>query len=644
MSNIIRFDEFLLERVEFTNQTIGEIYKKYNKNPKLSVDAFRTYFKSDPDTQVDDETKLNDAIILKTGAYTNWFVFNTQYFTDIDKISYEIFVATVEADPTSIIKGDKIGRIGSYTKWMLHHYATTLKEVLGGQRRYTEDLYKITEAITKLITNKAKLEMNVELRPIEKDANGEPIKRIIKNPKDINSFKSFRDLLDFADTLDVQQSKTQAIKAAKIEGTDVLLDNEDYFIAIPKTYDAAKFYAANTRWCTSREQEFNQYSSQGHLFVIITREDNEKYQFHFQSSQFMDAQDEAIEFDEFLKEHPVVKDTIIRYAEAHVATDFKFVKALITLDEPIVVKQLLKDNLINSNDLDIFTICDIMKYAPKGWLQDRIVENKYAIRNGVVYMAFKDYTDEAFIYLFDDKYQNSAKTVLNNEHHDWEYNISFDMESAVDMLNKKNRKRIDDLIVNAKVMFYDEDEEEKVLITDDNIYYYNIGEILELEALEEVKSALETAYGYAYEDAYQSKVHKTYVEAIEDLFEGEFIRVMNQEELVIKQTVMWNNSKKEVTPLMMNLLMPVDPSALGEAVKINMEHHDGDYESLSLAELIIAALYHEEKQIDRGLSNDIYVSESDASESYNERVVDELPALKVTESLRFIKRFNDYKK
>jgi hypothetical protein len=68
-------------------------------------------------------------------------------------------------------------------------------------------------------------------------------------------------------------------------------------IVIPKTEEAAKFYGRGTRWCTAGDNDnrFDYYNKQGPLYVIIFRGSGVKWQFHFESGQFMDEQDDDLE-------------------------------------------------------------------------------------------------------------------------------------------------------------------------------------------------------------------------------------------------------------------------------------------------------------------------------------------------------------
>jgi len=71
----------------------------------------------------------------------------------------------------------------------------------------------------------------------------------------------------------------------------------------------------NTEWCTSwgkhsldkrykqRENYFNNYIRKGQLYVIVNKTDfSEKYQFHFESKQFMDTSDSRINIENFFSD------------------------------------------------------------------------------------------------------------------------------------------------------------------------------------------------------------------------------------------------------------------------------------------------------------------------------------------------------
>jgi hypothetical protein len=156
-----------------------------------------------------------------------------------------------------------------------------------------EDLYKVTEDLTKF----------------ERFKN-----RIPAEMKDINKL-SVDALYDVVKDFDLKLATTTKSerKSAEVHpGAKLVFDGPTWRVveiqdkgAIGK--EAACFYGGNnkeTRWCTSTpgtDEWFNRYIKQGPLYVVYKPSDANvgsvtglpvnRYQFHFQSNQFMDKDD-----------------------------------------------------------------------------------------------------------------------------------------------------------------------------------------------------------------------------------------------------------------------------------------------------------------------------------------------------------------
>lgn len=71
-------------------------------------------------------------------------------------------------------------------------------------------------------------------------------------------------------------------------------------VIVPKDVTAACYYGQGTQWCTASTRGtnyFDQYNKQGPLYIILPANPEhlgEKYQFHFESGQFMNERDEPI--------------------------------------------------------------------------------------------------------------------------------------------------------------------------------------------------------------------------------------------------------------------------------------------------------------------------------------------------------------
>lgn len=83
-------------------------------------------------------------------------------------------------------------------------------------------------------------------------------------------------------------------------------------VYIPHTKDAACYLGRGTKWCTAATgldsyNAFKDYENDGTLYVLIM-DDGRKYQFHFETKQFMDELDAPIDTHNFVREHPILED------------------------------------------------------------------------------------------------------------------------------------------------------------------------------------------------------------------------------------------------------------------------------------------------------------------------------------------------
>ena len=219
-----------------------------------------------------------------------------KYYSNIDN---GLFWKLVTLDPT-YRGGDNAG---NYARWILNLWVKNLLK--------KEDFYKVTEYLTDFEAEKKKFPN-----------------------KDIFQFKSLPDLaigLDSVKDQEVELSKKQKqrdIKKQGVQDADKVFENAEWQIWIPKTYEASCNLGTGTRWCTASTSDdyyYKDYSKQGPLYVIINNNDpSEKYQFHFQSQQFMDKNDKEVEIFEFLKEeHPDLLEFFEPIIEEAAQTDPK---------------------------------------------------------------------------------------------------------------------------------------------------------------------------------------------------------------------------------------------------------------------------------------------------------------------------------
>jgi hypothetical protein len=237
------------------------------------------------------------------------------------KLSKEEFYQLVQADPTTRMNNidfntaskEDLSKIkaGKYVPWIIKNYLSPVterqpgesgyeREVAGAKDLFMEDLYKITEDLTKFERFKSKIQG-------EKDINKLTPSQLYDAVKDFD--------LTLATTTKAERKSAPAHPGAKI-----LYDGENWRVieirdkeALGK--EAACFYGGyqqETRWCTSAPglSYFERYIKDGPLYVVYNPNDPrisektglpvERYQFHFPSNQFMDRDDRQIDLVGYL--------------------------------------------------------------------------------------------------------------------------------------------------------------------------------------------------------------------------------------------------------------------------------------------------------------------------------------------------------
>jgi hypothetical protein len=224
------------------------------------------------------------------------------------------FNALVATDPTTRLnnvdlnnaKPNDLSKVkaGKYVQWLIKQYLKVPTEIQPGENGYDrelaqvkatfiEDLYKVKEDLLKY--EKFKGRLSQDMRDINK----------------LTTDSLYDAVKDFDLTL-ATTTKSERKTSSVHPGAKLAFDGPTWKVieienkgAIGK--EAACFYGGNnkeTRWCTSTPgtyQWFNRYIKDGSLYVVYKQNDTdvspetglpkERYQFHFQSNQFMDKDD-----------------------------------------------------------------------------------------------------------------------------------------------------------------------------------------------------------------------------------------------------------------------------------------------------------------------------------------------------------------
>ena len=100
------------------------------------------------------------------------------------------------------------------------------------------------------------------LREFEKISSNLPL-------TDINSYKNITELYN---ALHEYANKPRR-NVRKVEGGNVVHEDDRFFIVNPLTHDASCYYGKGTKWCTAADSnhQFNQYNQDGKLFYILDK-------------------------------------------------------------------------------------------------------------------------------------------------------------------------------------------------------------------------------------------------------------------------------------------------------------------------------------------------------------------------------------
>ena len=275
-----------------------------DKKPLLKPEELFALIVADPESKIEggvdiDNFKGNFKVVKKVGPYTNWLI--KQFLSIIPKDS----------------DGVPIQKDGQDDKY----YNNLLKKE---RSQFWEDLYKTTDDLRKFHRFKNKLEQ--EYRDINK-LNMEKLNYLML-PYSLEKTKATKD------------EKEEAKQTYEHPGGEVVLRGSNWTVVKISDRgklgkDAACFYGGNDKkpvmgesgWCTSSPglSYFDRYIKDGPLYVILPNSPEEfmsggpkvgnisglpakRYQFHFPSNQYMDANDRQIDLISFLKENPELKE------------------------------------------------------------------------------------------------------------------------------------------------------------------------------------------------------------------------------------------------------------------------------------------------------------------------------------------------
>lgn len=136
--------------------------------------------------------------------------------------------------------------------------------------------------------------------------------RMPQAERDLGRYKQLGDLFTAIEpylAAKSQGEKDRELERAMYAQAEVLLNTPQYRILVPKTKEASCYFGVNTQWCTAATNSYNyfeNYNKDGPLYIVLDKKNNRRWQFHFESGQFMDEHDRQINMQQFVEAHPEI--------------------------------------------------------------------------------------------------------------------------------------------------------------------------------------------------------------------------------------------------------------------------------------------------------------------------------------------------
>lgn len=246
-----------------------------------------------------------------------------KYYSDIKPAA---FLKIVSADPqTELNPGrntkieERVKRLGKWAKLLLSIYKK------GGLK--FEDLDRAKDYLSIIYTHKVAIDIN-KINELS-DLYNAVKKYLVQDKGDLQTIVQSLSELDYK----------------------LLYNGEEWYIFQPLTEKGASYLGVNTEWCTAwgpystnksykdRDNHFSRHNSQGPLYILINKNDeSDKYQFHFETRQYMNPGDQKIDTGKLLSENPEIKNFFFPSLVQNIT------------DKKIIDSQLNKISILDSED------------------------------------------------------------------------------------------------------------------------------------------------------------------------------------------------------------------------------------------------------------------------------------------------------
>ena len=318
-------------------------------------------------------------------------------------MSDEDFNRVIALDPTFDARKDKLG---TYGKWLLSLFNSGKLTNEG----HVNDLLKRFESVKN----------NLKQRDIMRYKSLEEVDDMLNNEdsyKDLSKRQELRQVQKAVHKTDVNKEASKVFEDSKWE------------VWVPHTYNASCKLGRGTTWCTASTESdyyYNRYKQQygGEYYILINKQNpEEKYQFHFESNQFMDADDNPVDVGHIIGDDEKLKQFFyelrldsLGITQENIDTGlytfnidlYEFVDSIHTFDIGVgtfrAALEYDEDYFKGYGDGDYSNVEDYLDSSNKGRInnipKDRLKEVKQDLVNIYNRIAIADATENASNYVW----------------------------------------------------------------------------------------------------------------------------------------------------------------------------------------------------------------------------------------------------
>lgn len=324
-------------RIEYIYDIFTQQYERSLKKDKLiqpnQEAILKKYIITDETTNLTELCKVpyNTIDISFVNFYIEMFGFDrliNSTYKDTGLVKDAIFQYFLDHDPSYNKE---------YVSWFINLYADLCKsrpqitqsnktgdnfskKTLVSEKLFFEDFGKISDAL-------------VTFDFIKKT-------KILNNDqKDINNYKTYHDFINtikpyMVDDKDDESNSIHTLSPSEIKCiqnmvngeenpplAELVFESDKWVIVITHDKESNVIFGKNTTWCTAGTRYmnlFDNYNKQGPLFVMIKKgygsrkailkDPGVRLQFHFETNQYMDAEDKPIDMSDFLLKNKDIKE------------------------------------------------------------------------------------------------------------------------------------------------------------------------------------------------------------------------------------------------------------------------------------------------------------------------------------------------